>query len=85
MLLQEALAVRQIVNGFKLDKSHTFAVNMFDEIDKYMRIPDVYEPPEDKDFQPTVSPCLLSKIASVCLQSACCTAHHLMVLEAVSG
>ncbi len=56
VFLQEALAVRQVVNGFKLDKSHTFAVNLFDEIDKYMRIPDVYESPEDKKFEPTVSP-----------------------------
>lgn len=54
LLLQEAQAVREQVNGFKLDKSHTFSVNMFDEIDKYMRIPDTYEPPEDKQFQPTV-------------------------------
>jgi hypothetical protein len=53
--LQEAQAVREQVSGFKLDKSHTFSVNMFDEIDKYMRIPDSYEPPEDKVFQPTVS------------------------------
>ncbi|BDA47339.1 Eukaryotic translation initiation factor 3 subunit B [Coccomyxa sp. Obi] len=50
---EEALAVRQAVNGFKLDKNHTFAVNLFDEIDRYMRVPDEYEPPEDKTFQPT--------------------------------
>lgn len=59
MPLQEALAVRQAVNGFKLDKNHTFAVNLFDEIDRYMRVPDEYEPPENKSFQPTVSPACL--------------------------
>lgn len=53
-LPQEAHAVREQVNGFKLDKSHTFAVNMFDEIERYMRVPDAYEPPEEKAFQPSV-------------------------------
>ena len=51
---QEAQAVREQVNGFKLDKSHTFSVNMFDEIDRYMRVPDEYEAPEAKHFQPSV-------------------------------
>lgn len=46
----------QQVNGFKLDKSHTFAVNMFDDVSRYMQIPDEYEPPEDKDFETPVSP-----------------------------
>lgn len=55
LLPQEAHAVREQVNGFKLDKSHTFAVNMFDEIERYMRVPDEYEPPEEKAFQPSVS------------------------------
>jgi hypothetical protein len=46
--------VREQVNGFKLDKSHTFSVNMFDEIERYARVPDEYEPPEEKHFQPSV-------------------------------
>ena len=46
--------MREQVGGFKLDKSHTFAVNMFDEIERYMRVPDEYEPPEEKTFQPSV-------------------------------
>ena len=46
--------MREQVNGFKLDKSHTFAVNMFDEIERYMRVPDEYEQPEEKTFQPSV-------------------------------
>lgn len=46
----------QQVNGFKLDKSHTFAVNMFDDVSRYMQIPDEYEPPEDKEFETPVSP-----------------------------
>ena len=46
----------QQVNGFKLDKSHTFAVNMFDDVSRYMQIPDEYEHPEDKEFETPVSP-----------------------------
>lgn len=46
----------QQVNGFKLDKSHTFAVNMFDDVSRYMQIPDEYEAPEDKEFETPVSP-----------------------------
>lgn len=68
--------MRQVVNGFKLDKSHTFAVNMFDEIDKYMRIPDVYEPPEDKEFQPTVSP-NFHTFCSCLLAATCVTPLYL--------
>ena len=45
----------QQVNGFKLDKSHTFAVNLFDDVSRYMQIPDEYEAPEDKEFEAPVS------------------------------
>ncbi len=55
MALQEAQAVVQQVNGFKLDKSHTFAVNLFDDVSRYMQIPDEYEAPEDKEFEAPVS------------------------------
>ena len=47
----------QQVNGFKLDKTHTFAVNMFDDVSRYMQIPDEYETPEDKEFETPVSAC----------------------------
>lgn len=77
MPMQEAIAVRQAVDGFKLDKLHTFAVNLFDEIDRYMRVPDEYEEPEKKDFQPTVSAASLShsymhRSAFHCHRSAFC-------------
>ena len=45
----------QQVNGFKLDKTHTFAVNLFDDVSRYMQIPDEYETPEDKEFETPVS------------------------------
>lgn len=44
----------QQVNGFKLDKSHTFAVNLFDDVSRYMQVPDAYEAPEDKEFEAPV-------------------------------
>ena len=53
--VQEAQAVVQQVNGFKLDKSHTFAVNLFDDVSRYMQVPDEYEAPEDKEFSAPVS------------------------------
>ena len=45
----------QQVNGFKLDKSHTFAVNLFDDVSRYVQVPDEYETPEDKEFESPVS------------------------------
>ena len=55
LYMQEAQAVVQQVNGFKLDKSHTFAVNLFDDVSRYMQVPDEYEAPEDKEFKAAVS------------------------------
>mmetsp|Transcript_40368 Transcript_40368/g.89637 ORF Transcript_40368/g.89637 Transcript_40368/m.89637 type:complete len:721 (+) Transcript_40368:71-2233(+) len=49
---QEAQAAREHTNGYKLDKNHTFAVNMFDDFDKYSKVPDQYQAPEIKEFKP---------------------------------
>lgn len=49
---QEAQAAREQTNKFQLDKNHVFAVNMFDDIDKYARVPDTYHTPESKPFSP---------------------------------
>ena len=38
-----------------MDKKHTFAVNMFDDFEKYLKVPEVYQPPEPKAFQATES------------------------------
>ena len=65
--------MREQVNGFKLDKSHTFSVNMFDEIDRYMRVPDEYEAPEEKHFQPSVrspSPACMHPVNQLLKRSA---------------
>ncbi len=35
---QEAQTAREQTNGYKLDKNHTFVVNMFDDLDKYAKV-----------------------------------------------
>ncbi|KAF5461330.1 hypothetical protein F2P56_017440 [Juglans regia] len=42
----EAELAREKTNGYKLDRSHIFAVNMFDEFDTFMKVPDKWAPPE---------------------------------------
>ncbi|CAM6084442.1 unnamed protein product [Calypogeia fissa] len=49
---QEAQTAREQTNGYKLDKAHVFAVNMFDDFDKYLRVPDTWVPPESKPYAP---------------------------------
>ncbi|KAK6171444.1 hypothetical protein SNE40_019633 [Patella caerulea] len=45
---QEAV---KIADGYKLDKQHTFAVNLFSDFEKYEKVPDEIEPPEPKPYQ----------------------------------
>ena len=63
--LQEALAAQQLLNNYVLDKRHTFVVTMFDDFEKYARVPLEYEAPEPKPFEATVR-------APVSLVVACC-------------
>ncbi len=53
-MLQEAQTAREQTNGYKLDRSHVFVVNMFDDFDKYMKVPDEWVPPESKPYTPGV-------------------------------
>ena len=57
-LLQEAIAARDQTHGYKLDRSHTFAVTLFDDFERYAKVPDEYQEPEAKPYQPTVRFCL---------------------------
>jgi len=41
-------------NGYKLDRSHIFALNVFDEFDTFMKVPDEWAPPESKPYTPGV-------------------------------
>ncbi|KAL8162186.1 hypothetical protein V2J09_013675 [Rumex salicifolius] len=49
---QEAELAKEKTNGYRLDRAHIFAVNMFDEIDKFQRVPDEWAPPETKPYTP---------------------------------
>lgn len=52
---QEAQAARAQTDGYKLDKNHTFKVSMFDDFDRYAKVPDVYAAPEIKEYSAAVS------------------------------
>lgn len=41
-------------NGYQLDKNHKFLVTLFDDFERYARVPDEYAPMEAKDFAPQV-------------------------------
>ncbi|XP_038998070.1 eukaryotic translation initiation factor 3 subunit B-like [Hibiscus syriacus] len=49
---QEAELAREKTHGYKLDRAHIFVVNMFDDFDKYMKVPDEWAPPEIKPYTP---------------------------------
>jgi hypothetical protein len=52
---QEAELAREKTNGYKLDKSHIFAVNLLDDFEKYMKVPDTWTPAEIKPYTAGVS------------------------------
>lgn len=54
--LKEAELAKEKTNGYKLDRAHIFAVNMFDEIEKFMKVPNEWAPPETKPYTPGVGP-----------------------------
>ncbi|XP_051147222.1 eukaryotic translation initiation factor 3 subunit B-like isoform X2 [Andrographis paniculata] len=49
---QEAELAKEKTHGYKLDRKHNFSVNMFDDIDKFMRVPEEWAPPETKPYAP---------------------------------
>ena len=54
-MFQEAELAREKTNGYKLDRAHIFAVNMFDDFDRFMKVPDEWAPPETKPYTPGVT------------------------------
>lgn len=54
MTLQEAELAREKTHGYRLDRSHIFAVNLFDDIEKFMKVPEEWAPPETKPYVPGV-------------------------------
>ncbi|KAG8391425.1 hypothetical protein BUALT_Bualt01G0186500 [Buddleja alternifolia] len=49
---QEAELAKEKTNGYKLDRSHIFAVSMFDDIEKFLKVPEEWAPPERKPYAP---------------------------------
>ncbi|EEF46838.1 Eukaryotic translation initiation factor 3 subunit, putative [Ricinus communis] len=49
---QEAELAKEKTNGYKLDRAHIFAVNMFEDFDRFMRVPDEWAPPEFRPYVP---------------------------------
>ena len=52
--LQEAQNAKEKTHGYKLDKSHIFAVNMFDDFDRLMNVKEEWEAPQTKPYVPGV-------------------------------
>lgn len=48
-----AAAAVDHANGYKLDKSHTLAVNRFDDVARYAAVPDAYAPPPPREYTPS--------------------------------
>lgn len=52
---EEAANAVKTGNGYKLDKSHIFAVNFFSDFEKYKNLPDNWTPPKKTEFKEFVS------------------------------
>lgn len=52
--VQEARAAQQQTDGWALTKTITFKVTMFDDFEKFGRVPDEYEKPERQPYAPQV-------------------------------
>merc|ERR1719187_2633631 len=48
---QNAVEAVKVTNNYKLDKTHTFAVNLFSDLEKYENIPTEWEPPQEKEYK----------------------------------
>jgi len=46
---QASLAVK-LIDGFKMDKSHTLAVNRFTDVEKYSTVEEEFHAPAEEEF-----------------------------------
>lgn len=46
---QASLAVK-LIDGFKMDKSHTLAVNRFTDVEKYSTVEEQFHAPAEEEF-----------------------------------
>ncbi|KAG5099605.1 hypothetical protein JHK82_044657 [Glycine max] len=49
---QEAELAKEKTHGYKLDRAHIFVVSMFDDFDRFMKVPNEWAPPETKPYAP---------------------------------
>ncbi|KAG5142424.1 hypothetical protein JHK82_018119 [Glycine max] len=49
---QEAELAKEKTHGYKLDRAHIFSVSMFDDFDRFMKVPNEWAPPETKPYAP---------------------------------
>ncbi|KAH6796740.1 translation initiation factor 3B1 [Perilla frutescens var. hirtella] len=49
---REAELAKETTHGYKLDRSHTFSVVMFDDIENFLKVPEEWAPPEIKPYIP---------------------------------
>ena len=52
--MQEAQTTKDKTHGYKLDKSHIFVVNMFDDFNKYIKVSSEWIPLQTKPYTPEV-------------------------------
>lgn len=60
--LQEAQNAKEKTHGYKLDKAHIFAVNMFDDFDRLMNVKEEWEAPQTKPYSPGVCVFLIGHV-----------------------
>ena len=46
----EAVETIKQLNNHKMDKNHTFQINLFSDFEKFENIPDVWEPPKEESY-----------------------------------
>lgn len=46
-----AVEAVKTLDQYKLDKQHTFTVSLFSDFDKYLNIPDEWEPPQEEEYK----------------------------------
>lgn len=59
---QEAQDAQKQTNEYRLDKNHTFSVCMYDDFEKYSRVPESYAEPEEKPYVARVRTFLFSSM-----------------------
>lgn len=70
-LFQEAELAKEKTQGYKLDRSHIFSVSMFDDFDRFMKVPDEWAPPPNKEYAPGVM--IISLTVCLMFLVVCCS------------